>query len=71
MGSECSPQLEVRQDSDFEKNEVCEVNFQTVYLPIDLVFPIRCFLHFSSIRLSPIVLYPLKSNAVRSTHCNS
>jgi len=64
-GSECSPKLEVLQDSAFETNVVYEVNFQTVYLPIDLIFPIRYSLHFSFIRLSPIVFYPLKSDAVR------
>jgi len=42
-----------------------EVNFQTVYQPIDLIYPIRYSSHFSFIRLSPIVLYPLKSDAVR------
>jgi len=67
-GSECSSKLEVLQDSAFETN-VYEVNFQMVYLLIDLIFPIRCSVHFSYIRLSSIVLYPLKSDAV--THCNS
>jgi len=64
-GSECSPKLVVLQDSAFEPNVVYEVNFLTVYLPIDLIFPIRCSLHFSCIRISPIVLYPLKSDAIR------
>ena len=64
-GSECSPKLEVLQDSAFETNVVYEVNFQTVYLPIDLIFSIRCSSHFSFIRLSPIMFYPLISDAVR------
>jgi len=64
-GSECSPKLAVLQDSALETIVVYEVKFQAVHLPIDLIFPIRCSLHFSSIRLSPIVLYPLKRDAVR------
>jgi len=56
---------EVLQDSAFEKKVVFEVKFQTVYLLIDFIFPIRCSLQFPFIRLSPIVLYPLKSDAVR------
>jgi len=63
-GSKCSPKLEVPQDFAFEKNVVYGVNFQTVYLSIELIFPIRCSSHFSFIRLSPIVLYPRKSDAV-------
>ena len=42
-----------------------EVYLQTVYLLIELIFPIRCSSHFSFIRLSPIVLYPVESDAVR------
>jgi len=64
-GGECSSKLEVLQDSAFETNVVYEVNFQTVYLPIDLIYPIRCSSYFSFIRLSPIELYPLKSDADR------
>jgi len=79
MGSECSPKLEVLQDSAIETNAAYEVNFQTAHLSIDLIFPIRCSLHFSFIRLFPIVLYPLKSDAVRLivtvgnglNHCSS
>jgi len=63
-GIECSPKLEVLQDSAFETNEGYEISFLTECLSIDLVFLIRCSLHFSFIRLSPIVLYPLKSDAV-------
>jgi len=66
MGSECSPKVEVLQDSAFEKNVVYEVNFQSVYPPIDWIFPIRRSSHFSFIRLSPIVL----SDAFR-LKCNS
>ena len=55
-GSECSPQLEIPPDSALERNDAYEVNFQTVYLLIDLIFPIRGSLHFSFFRLSPIVL---------------
>jgi len=64
-GSECSQKLEVLQDSAFETNVAYELNFQMVYLPIYLISPIRCSLHFSFIRLSPIVLYPFKSDVVR------
>ena len=64
-GSERSPKIEVLQDPAFEESVLHEVNIQEVYMPIDLIFPIRCTLYFSFIRLSPIVLYPLKSDAIR------
>jgi len=54
-GSEYSPKQEVLQDSGLEINVAYEVNFQTEYLPIDFSFPIRCSLHFSFIRLSPLL----------------
>jgi len=67
MGSKCSPKLVVMQDSAFETNVLYEVqvSFQTLYLPIALLFLIRCSVHFSLIRLSPIILYLLQSDAVR------
>jgi len=40
-GSEFSLKLEVLQDSASEINVVYEVNFQTVHLSIDLIFPVR------------------------------
>jgi len=54
--SECSPKLEVLQDPGFQRNIAYEFDFQTVYLPMDWIILIRCSLHFSSSRLSPIVL---------------
>jgi len=67
-GSEFSVMLEVMQDSAFEINAVYKVNFQTVYLPITLICPIRWSLHFfplSASFLCLVVLYALKSDAVR------
>ena len=53
-GSECSPKLEVLQDSAFETNVGSKFSND---LPIDLIFPIRCSVHFflsASLRLSYI-----------------
>jgi len=46
LGSECFPKLEVLQDYALDINVAYEVNFQTVYLPIYEILPIRCSFHF-------------------------
>jgi len=48
IGELCSPKLEVLQDSVSERNVAYEVNFQTVYFPIDFPNPL-----FLALFLSP------------------